>query len=207
MMEDLHEFLGQHFGIGEFSHCWTNEDFRPMDGAAFIGPTDRDGTLLVAVGFDAWGISQGVVAADILADHILGRTNHAAQLFDATRMKPVAGAAEFTKGNIEAATNLFGNRLLKRDSVPLESIGPGSGGIVSHKGEQLAVRRHEDGSLTALSAVCTHLGCIVGWNEIDETWDCPCHGSRFDAWGEVLSGPAVARLQLRDAPETDDEDA
>ena len=199
MVEDLRSFLSQHFGMNALTHLWTNEDFRPMDGAAFIGPANsRHENLLVATGFDAWGITQGVVGGGILAERILGRTHPAADLFDATRVKPLAGAAEFTKGNVEAAGHLIRDRLLKRATVPLDSIAPGEGGIIAHNGEQLAVCRQEDGSLITLSATCTHMGCIVGWNEIDRTWDCPCHGSRFDEWGEVIAGPAVSALKPRD---------
>ncbi|WP_051469694.1 FAD-dependent oxidoreductase [Chelativorans sp. J32] len=205
MVEDLRSFLSANFGIDEFTHLWTNEDFRPMDGAAFIGPaTNSHQNLLVATGFDAWGITQGVVAGGILAERILGRSHPAADLFDSTRVKPMASAAEFTKGNIKAAGHLIGDRVMKRAAVPLDSIAPGEGGIISHKGEQLAVRRHDDGSLIGLSATCTHMGCIVGWNGIDRTWDCPCHGSRFDERGEVIAGPAVSALEPRDVRELEE---
>lgn len=206
-MDDLRAFLEEAFGVGAPTHAWTNEDFKPMDGVAFVGPVKSGGNLLIATGFEAWGITQGVVAADILADHIMGTTHPAASLFDSTRIKPMAGASEFAKGNIQAATHLVGDRLLKRKAVSLEEIATDSGGVVDDGDEQLAVRRHADGSLTALSATCTHLGCIVGWNETDRTWDCPCHGSRFDEWGEVIAGPAVSPLKRRDVPEADDEGA
>lgn len=205
MLDDLRAFLDREFAIDTLSHIWTNEDFRPMDGAAFVGPTTSDGDLLVATGFDAWGITQGVVAGDIIAEHVLGRTHHAAELFEATRIKPAAGVTKFTKGNIKAASHLLGDRMLKRKAVPLDSIAPGSGGIIARGGEQLAALRREDGTLMTLSATCTHMGCIVGWNEIDRTWDCPCHGSRFDESGEVIAGPAISPLERRDASSLDDE--
>jgi len=204
-VEDLRTFLEDVFGIRNPTHFWTNEDFRPMDGAAFVGPASNSHeNLLIATGFDAWGITQGVVAGAILADRILGRSHPAADLLNSTRIKPVAGAAEFTKENIKAGAHLLGDRVLKRAAVPLQSIAPGQGGIVAFRGEQLAVRRHPDGSLTALSATCTHMGCIVGWNAIDRTWDCPCHGSRFDEWGEVIAGPAVSPLKMRDVLELEE---
>jgi glycine/D-amino acid oxidase-like deaminating enzyme/nitrite reductase/ring-hydroxylating ferredoxin subunit len=203
MLEDLRAFLNRNFGIESFTHLWTNEDFRPMDGMPYIGPASSgDPDLLVATGFNAWGITQGVVAGNILADRILGRQpSPASELFDATRIKPVASAKEFLKGNIESAGHMIGDRVFRRASVPLDTIAPGEGGVVTHKGEQLAVLRHEDGSLTALSASCTHMGCIVGWNGIDRTWDCPCHGSRFDEHGEVIAGPAVSPLSPREISE------
>ncbi|MFC6490257.1 FAD-dependent oxidoreductase [Nitratireductor sp. GCM10026969] len=206
MVDDLTAFLDSAFGIKQLSHFWTNEDFRPMDSAAFVGPASSGSDrLLVATGFEAWGISQGTVAADILAERILGREHRAATLFDATRIKPIAGGAEFTKENLKAAGHLVGDRVFKRASVPYESIAPGGGGVISHGGEQLAVHKRTDGTATALSAVCTHMGCIVGWNEVDRTWDCSCHGSRFDEWGEVIAGPAVTPLKAHDTAELDDE--
>ncbi|WP_173933546.1 FAD-dependent oxidoreductase [Chelativorans sp. Marseille-P2723] len=207
MMDDLRTFLEKEFGIRTLSHAWTNEDFRPMDGVAFVGPASSDGTLQVATGFDAWGITQGVVAADILAGHVIGRSHPASRLFDAARMRPVKSAREFTKGNIEAATHLVRDKMLKRMAVPLDDIAPGSAGIVDHNGEQLAVIRHMDGSLTAFTASCTHMGCIIGWNPIDRTWDCPCHGSRFDEHGDVIAGPAVSPLKFRLLEGIEDEGA
>ncbi|WP_309084239.1 FAD-dependent oxidoreductase [Chelativorans sp.] len=208
VVEELRTFLADVFGIRSITHFWTNEDFRPMDGAAFIGPAGRGReNLLVATGFEAWGITQGVVAGAILADRILGRTHPAAELFDATRIKPLASATEFTKENLKAAGHLIGDRVLKRGTVRIGQIAPGQGGVIAYKGEQLAVRRHIDGSLTALSASCTHMGCIVGWNETDQTWDCPCHGSRFDERGEVIAGPAVSPLKPRDVTKIEEEGA
>jgi Rieske Fe-S protein len=99
--------------------------------------------------------------------------------------------------NVKTAAHLVGDRYFGGKTVELETIGVGQGGIVSQDGELLAVRRGAGGELTALSATCTHLGCIVDWNPIDRTWDCPCHGSRFDEGGEVLSGPATTRLDAR----------
>jgi glycine/D-amino acid oxidase-like deaminating enzyme/nitrite reductase/ring-hydroxylating ferredoxin subunit len=197
-VEQMLGFLDTTLGIRAPTHVWTNEDFHSMDGAGFAGPaSSAQPNLLVAVGFDAWGISQSMVAAEILAARIEGREHPAANVYDSTRFKPVAGASIFTVGNVAAASHLVGDRLLKRKTVPLDSIKPGEGGIVSHEGEQLAVTRGPDGTVTALSAVCTHLGCIVGWNEIDRTWDCPCHGSRFDEAGSVIAGPAISPLEPR----------
>jgi Rieske Fe-S protein len=99
--------------------------------------------------------------------------------------------------NVKAAAHLLGDRLLKRSTVSTESIARGEAGVVARGREQVAVARKADGSTTELSAVCTHMGCIVGWNEIDRTWDCPCHGSRFDDSGDLLSGPAVSPAGTR----------
>ncbi len=197
-VDDLRHFLRAHFRVDAPTHLWTNEDFRSMDGTAFIGPVDRDNPdLLVATGFSAWGITQGAVAGDVLAAAILGQPHPAADLYDAGRIRPVASAARFVSGNLKAGAHLVGDRMLGRKTHEATDIPPGGGGVILHQGQDLAVRRGADGQLTALSAVCTHMGCIVDWNEVDRTWDCPCHGSRFDETGAVLSGPATAPLEPR----------
>jgi len=153
----------------------------------------------VATGFEAWGLSQGAVAADIIAARLLGQAHPADKLFEASRVKPLAGGPTFVSENTKAAGHLVGDRMLKLKVVPLAKIKPGGAGVINHKGDQLAVIRNPDGSLQALSAICTHMGCVVGWNETDRTWDCPCHGSRFDEHGNVLTGPARSPLEPRDA--------
>ena len=197
-VEAMLRFLDGNFAIRAPTHLWTNEDFRSMDGVGFVGPAGASQpNLLVATGFDAWGITQGMVAAEIMAARIEGREHPAACVYDSTRFKPVAGGAAFAAGNVAAAGHLVADRVLKRKTVPLGSIQPGEGAVVSHHGEQLAVSRAADGTVRAFSAVCTHLGCIVGWNQVDRTWDCPCHGSRFDETGSVLAGPATSPLEPR----------
>jgi glycine/D-amino acid oxidase-like deaminating enzyme/nitrite reductase/ring-hydroxylating ferredoxin subunit len=196
MIEDLRRFLRAVFRIDRLSHLWVNEDFRPMDGLPFVGPVSSSKhNLLVATGFDSWGITQGTAAAEILADSILQRANRAAAIFDAGRLRPVAGGRELITENLKAGAHLLSGRLLGRQVQRFEDIPENQGGIVELEGEQVAVIRDGQGIATALSAACTHLGCIVGWNGVDRTWDCPCHGSRFDVDGKVISGPAVAALE------------
>lgn len=197
-VEDLRGFLRDSFGITQIDHLWTSEDFDPVDGVPFVGRAASSApNLLVATGFGAWGISNGTVAAEILCEAIQGRSHPSADLFDATRSRPWRGAAAFVSENVKAGMEMAGDRLLKRKVEELAKIEPGQGGIVKIDDEQLAVFRQEDGQITALSAICTHMGCVVGWNAVDRTWDCPCHGSRFDDEGEVLYGPAVSPLARR----------
>lgn len=198
MMSDLRRFLREAFGVEEVAHAWTNEDFGPMDGVPFVGcASSSKPHLLVATGFNAWGFTNGTVAAAILADLLLGRPNPHAALFDATRLRPLRGGPAFLTENTKAGLHLVRDRLLKQNVQALEDIAPGEGGIVEVDGRQLAVVRQPDGGVSAVSAICTHLGCVVGWNGVDRTWDCPCHGSRFDEGGAVLSGPAVSPLEPR----------
>lgn len=202
MAEDLERFVSETFGIAEIPYRWTNEDFVSMDGLPLIGPpAEGHERLLVATGFNAWGITNGTVAGMILSDRLLGRVNPWAGLFDATRPKAKRGVGSFLKENVEVAKHFAEGRLVKRRPHDVELAAGEAAVIEGHEG-QLALFRDDGGRLHSVSAVCSHLGCVVGWNPVDRTWDCPCHGSRFLPDGSVLNGPAVSPLPAVD-PEGD----
>lgn len=190
---EIEGFARDHFGV-EATCRWTNEDYTPMDGRPFIGWSSRlkDGPL-VATGFDAWGISNGAAAAMIIADLVAGRENPWADFFDASRLDVRHGAKRFVKGNAAVAAELIGGRLASKPK-DAGALRPGEAAILKVDGENMAVFRDEAGQFHRLSAVCSHMGCLVCWNEIDRTWDCPCHGSRFGLDGEVIHGPATRPL-------------
>ena len=151
----------------------------------------------MATGFAKWGMTGGTAAAMILADRILGRPNDWAELFDPNRLNLRASAARLVEENAEAGVRFVGDRLKHRGTRPIEELAPGEGDIVSLDGEKVAGHRRDDGTLVAVSPICTHLGCQVNWNTAERSWDCPCHGSRFSPDGEVLHGPAVHRLERK----------
>jgi len=191
---DLEAFAREHFGVAA-DYRWTNEDYTPIDHVPFIGWSSSLGdSCLVATGFNAWGISNGTAAAILIADLIEGRDNEWLKLFDATRVKPIAGAVEFAKGNAEVAGHLVGGYLARKPHS-FDDLAPGEGAVLKIDGSNVAGYRDEAGALHAVSAVCTHMGCLVGWNETDRSWDCPCHGSRFALDGSVIHGPAVKALE------------
>jgi glycine/D-amino acid oxidase-like deaminating enzyme/nitrite reductase/ring-hydroxylating ferredoxin subunit len=195
--DELERFAFSHFGVTP-GWRWTNEDYTPMDHAPFIGWSSSIGEpYLVATGFNAWGITTGTAAAILIADLVEGKENDWLKLFDATRLKPVAGAAELAKGTAETAAHLIGG-YARRKPHDLASVGAGEASVVKVNGSNVAAYRDEAGTLHACSAVCTHMGCLVGWNETDRTWDCPCHGSRFALDGSVIHGPAVTPLAPAD---------
>ena len=192
--EEIERFAADNFGMTP-DYRWTNEDYTPMDHAPFIGwSSSGNHPLLVATGFNAWGLSTGTAAAILLTDIITERDNPWEDFFDARRIKPLASAAEFAKGNAEVATHLVGGWLSQKPHS-FDELGPGQAAILKIDGHNVAGYRDEQGRLHAVSAACTHMGCILGWNENDRTWDCPCHGSRFAMSGEVIHGPAVKALQ------------
>jgi Rieske Fe-S protein len=196
--EDLERFASDNFGVRP-EYRWANEDYTPMDGAPFVGwSSSGPGAYLVATGFNAWGITNGTAAAMILTDIITGRDNPWLRVFDATRVKPLAGAKEFVKGNIDVAAHLIGGYMASKPKSFAE-LAPGDAAILKIDGENVAAFKDDEGRLHAVAAACTHMGCLVGWNETDRTWDCPCHGSRFDLKGEVIHGPAVKPLEQKAA--------
>lgn len=176
---------------------WINEDYAPMDGAPFVGWSSslRDG-YLVATGFDAWGFTNSAAAAIMIRDLVLDRKNDWLKLFDASRVKPIAGGGKFVHENMHVAKHLV-NGYTSKKPESCDELAPEEAAILSIDGEDVAAFRDESGSIRAVSAVCTHMGCLVGWNPNDRTWDCPCHGSRFSLEGDVLHGPAVKPLEKK----------
>ncbi len=190
---EIEGFAAGYFGVTP-DYRWTNEDYTSLDHVPYVGrSSSHEEGYLVATGFNAWGISNGTAAAMLIADLIEGRDNSWLELFDATRIKPVAGARQFVAGTAGTASHLIGGYLAKKPRG-FDALGPGEAAILKVDGKNVAGFRDESGGLHAVSAVCTHMGCLVGWNETDRTWDCPCHGSRFALDGEVIHGPAVSPL-------------
>jgi glycine/D-amino acid oxidase-like deaminating enzyme/nitrite reductase/ring-hydroxylating ferredoxin subunit len=192
-MSDIARWLTDNFGAARPEHHWVNEDYTPIDQAPFIGWSSSSGGYLVATGFDAWGITNGTAAAMIIADLAAGRDNRWLEMFDATRVKPLAGGPHFVKANAEVAMEMAVGWLSKK-AKSYDELGRGEAAILNVDGKRVAAFRDEDGNVHSVSAVCTHMGCIVGWNATDRTWDCPCHGSRFELTGEVIHGPATQPL-------------
>jgi glycine/D-amino acid oxidase-like deaminating enzyme/nitrite reductase/ring-hydroxylating ferredoxin subunit len=195
MFQDLEGFLRTEFKVSSIDYYWTNEDYESMDGMPFVGRASSSAEhLYVATGFNAWGITNGTAAGMILSDLISGRDNPWAEVFDATRIKPLAGAKSFIAENVGTGAQLIGGYLQGR-GPSLDEVPAGEAAILKLEGKRVAVFRDEGGRLHAVSAVCTHMGCVLGWNPVDRTWDCPCHGSRFALDGSVIHGPATTSLE------------
>lgn len=196
---DIERWLTENFDAGPVEYRWVNEDYSSMDNAPYMGWSSSIGDgYLIATGFNAWRISNGTVAAMIMADLASGKEDHPwLRVFDAKRVKPLAGGARFMKENIDVAAHLVSG-YLSRKPVSFDELSPGEAAIVKIDGDNVAAFRDEHGQVHAVSAVCTHMACIVGWNETDRTWDCPCHGSRFEINGEVIHGPATQPLKMKD---------
>jgi Rieske Fe-S protein len=192
----LESFLDDRFGAREVEHRWSTHDYVPLDRLPYIGRLRRgDDRLLVATGFAKWGLTKGVIAAAILTDTIVGRANPWASVYDAKRLSLKNSAVKFVTENGKVGGWFIGDRVHHREGLDdLDALERGDGTIARIGGRHLAVHRDDKGELHALSARCTHLGCLVGWNRADQTWECPCHGSQFAADGALLQGPATEPL-------------
>ena len=191
---EIEDWLKTHFDPDPIAYRWVNEDYTSMDKAPFVGwSSSGSQAYLVATGFDAWGLSNGTAAGLLLADLAAGRDNPWLEMFDATRIRPLAGGKKFVKETAAVAAHLAGGYLGRRSGSP-EDLHPGEAAVMTVDGHRIAAFRDEKGQLHQVSAVCTHMGCILGWNQTDRSWDCPCHGSRFGPDGEVIHGPATRPL-------------
>jgi glycine/D-amino acid oxidase-like deaminating enzyme/nitrite reductase/ring-hydroxylating ferredoxin subunit len=195
----LERFAREHFDVEAIEYRWSSQDNMPADGLPFVGRLwPLSSRLYVATGFRTWGLAQAPAAAELLRDLILDRPNPLAEVYDPQRVE-LRGATSLVKENADVALHFFGDRLAKRGAAGGE-LPAGEGRVVSRGGRQVALARDEEGTLHAVSARCTHLGCIVGFNAAERSWDCPCHGSRFGLDGRVLQGPAVSPLTPKPWP-------
>jgi glycine/D-amino acid oxidase-like deaminating enzyme/nitrite reductase/ring-hydroxylating ferredoxin subunit len=192
---DLEAWTRAHFPMTEsVSHQWSGQVLEPVDAMGFIGrdPIDSDKVFIVT-GDSGNGITHGTLAGPLICDLIMGRENIWEDLYDPAR-KTLRSANEFVRENANVALQ-YTDWLKKGDVASVQEVARGSGAVLREGLHLVACYRDELGELHRCSAVCPHLEGIVHWNPVESTWDCPCHGSRFDAKGQVLSGPAISNLK------------
>ena len=194
----LAEWARAALGGGEVLYRWSTQDNDSLDGLPLVGRLGNgEDALLGATGFGGWGMAGGTVAGMILADLALGRENRHAGAYDPGRMPMRAVGALARKGAHDAGELASGRLLGAPGDGDLDSLPRGEGRIMDAGSDRVAVHRDAEGRLHAVDADCTHLGCVVAWNRAEQSWDCPCHGSRFAPDGDVLHGPAVTPLARR----------
>lgn len=188
----LEKYFKETFGISEYKiiNRWSGQVVESLDCLPFMGRTFFNKKRYIASGFAGNGMTMGLLSAMVNTDQILGRKNVYGEIFGTKRVKAVF---KIMGRGINYFYHLLKDRFAKRDSS-FSALKKDSGAVLNLDGKKVAVYKDENGNLIKLSAVCTHLKCIVNWNDSDKTWDCPCHGSRFKKNGDVLAGPA--RLPL-----------
>ena len=167
----------------------------PMDGVAYIGRNPGDENVFVVTGDSGNGITHGIIAGMLITDLIAGRENPWAKLYDPSRktLKPRV-LADYIAENANVVAQ-FRDYVSPGSAKSVDDIKPGEGAILRQGVKKIATYRDDNGELHGFSAVCPHLGCVVRWDACEKTWDCPCHGSRFDALGCVVNGPAISGLE------------
>jgi Rieske Fe-S protein len=190
--ERLERALREHVPGIAVSHRWSGQVIETPDGLPYIGQMAEH--QYAATGFSGNGMTFGTLSAMMTADAILGRPNPWTDLFHPGRKALTRGVWNYVKENVDYPYYLIRDRLVGAEARSVRSVRRGEGKIIERKGRKVAAYRDARGGLTLRSATCTHMGCLVAWNPAEGSWDCPCHGSRFTPFGEVISGPAEGPL-------------
>src|SRR6266576_1123345 len=196
----LERWTHQHFPfVGEITDRWSGQVMEPVDGIAYIGRNPGDKNVYVVTGDSGNGITHGTIAGILITDLIAGRENSWAKLYDLTRktLNPCV-VADYVTENANVAAQ-FRDYITSVSQPMADEIRRGEGGILREGVKKIAAYRDENGVLHKFSAICPHLKCLVRWDGAEKIWDCPCHGSRFDALGHLLYGLAMADLEPRDS--------
>ncbi|MCW7944797.1 [Fe-S]-binding protein [Streptomyces hygroscopicus] len=198
----LADWATEHFGPLDFTYRWATQDNDSTDTVPLVGPLHTGSRhSYVATGFGGWGLSGGIMAGLLLSALIDGREPAWAPLYDPRRLGSVVREAPaFLRHQAKVAQHFVGDRLvpLVAGGGSVDDIATGDGAVIRLGTQLYAISRDEAGRVRALSARCTHLGCLVAFNRAEQAWECPCHGSRFGLDGRVLEGPATRPLERRD---------
>lgn len=194
--QNLEKLAHDVFPDAKVRYRWQTQDCISLDKIPYIGPFS---TLLpnvyVATGFKKWGMTTSHVAATIISNSILGKETPYSSVFSSTRLQPVKNGTEFMNMLKQTTQSL----ILEKFHIPsetLDSIQKGEGKIIEYEDTKLGVYRDEDGKFYALRPICSHLGCELSFNNVEKTWDCPCHGSRFSYTGKSLYTPSIKDIPL-----------
>ena len=191
----LEEYARTRWPIDEIMHRWSGQIMEPVDGLPYIGARSEGSRIFLATGYAGNGLTFGTVAAQLIADLIADRANPYTELYSPNRALGARQWAKYAAQNLPAAWTLVADTLPLPLGVSIEDVKPGEGKIVRVNGQKVAAARDASGTLHLVSPTCTHMGCDVAWNTLEQTWDCPCHGSRYDVDGRVIHGPATAALE------------
>ena len=175
---------------------WNTRDCISLDKIPYIGKySNIMPNMFIGTGFKKWGITLSNVAANIIVDDIVGKNNKYSYLFNSTRVKPLKNIDEMKNIVVQSTNSLFLNKI-KRPNMRFEEIAPNSGSIIEINHQKVGIYKDTSNNIYAVKPICTHLGCLLSWNDVDKTWDCPCHGSRFDYRGNNIYDPAFKNLEV-----------
>ncbi len=185
---------------GEVLFRWNTRDCISLDKIPFIGRYSPSmPNVFLGTGFKKWGMTLSCVASNIIVDLICGKANKYEYLFKPSRLHPIKNRDELKNVLVQSANSLLFDKF-KSGNMNFDQIQNNSGSIVEINNQKVGIYKNSDGQIYAVKPICTHLGCLLSWNDIDKTWDCPCHGSRFDYMGNNIYDPAFKNLDVYTSP-------
>lgn len=192
---ELETWARQNLPVSDVTHRWSANLYEPADGLPYIGAVPGMPGVYMATGYSGTGLTFGTAAAMLLSERILDREHPWSRIYTPARLKPLASAGRMVEENVGTAWHFFKDRLAPSEVQSIDAVPTGEGRLLRINGKKMACYRDPEGEVHVMSAVCSHLSCIVRWNDAEASWDCPCHGSRFGPTGEVLDGPAIRDLE------------
>lgn len=197
IFSELEAYVRKYYDIRSVVYKWSAQYYEPSDGLPYIGHLPgADANTYVATGFGGNGMIFGTLSGQILTDLIVSGESRYKELLSPSRMKPLAAFKNIVRENFDVAKHFIIDRLSVESLPELADLSKGDGKVVQYKGEKIAIYKDVSGVLKALHPVCPHAGCIVEWNNAEKSWDCPCHGARYDTDGRFLNGPSVSSLKV-----------
>ena len=194
---DLERVTKEIYSDAKIRYKWETQDCITLDKIPYIGEYSCFmKNVFVATGYKKWGMTTSNIAANIITDKILGRKNKYENLFKSTRFGPIKNRWEFGQVLKESTNSLVINKF-KIPKESIEDVKPGEGKIVKVNGEKMGVYKDNNGNIYKIKPYCAHLGCELSWNNLEKTWDCPCHGSRFDYQGHQIYEPAIGDIEIK----------
>jgi glycine/D-amino acid oxidase-like deaminating enzyme/nitrite reductase/ring-hydroxylating ferredoxin subunit len=192
---NLEQFGVQTFGIQAIPYRWSTQDYVTLDKTPYVGQISAShSNVWVATGFRKWGMTNSAAAALLLKDLLSKKENPYTELYTPSRFKADPSIKNFIVENFDVAKHLIGGKLESVNNE-VEMLEMDEGAVVNINGKRAGAYRDSKGNLHLVDTTCTHMGCELEWNDGERSWDCPCHGSRFDVEGEVIEGPAVHPLK------------
>ncbi len=194
--QKLYDMIRKRFKIEKLSYYWSTQDNFTPDNVPYIGrmiPSSKH--IYLTAGFGGWGMTNGTVSGMLLSDMILERDNPWVDLYNPMRIGQIKGIGKFVGQNFDVGVDFLGGRARRFPQITPNTVAPGNGEVIEYGKKKKAIYKDDTGKIHAVSPICTHLGCIVAYNNAEKSWDCPCHGSRFNIDGKVIQGPATSDLQ------------
>ncbi|NLK68839.1 MAG: FAD-dependent oxidoreductase [Clostridiaceae bacterium] len=190
---NLVDYAASLFTIEDIKYRWSSQDCMTVDSIPYVGYYNSDtSNILIATGFQKWGMTNSMASAQILRDLIVEGSSPCQDVYNPSRKNVLGASKTFIKENFDVAKHLISGKIA---SIPKNvKIQPGEGKVLEHDGERTGAYRDENGNLFLVNTTCTHLGCELNWNCAEKSWDCPCHGSRFSYTGSIIDGPSVDPL-------------